>query len=174
MGRRVGTRPCGQLGLLGTADPDRPLPLALLCGAEWEDDIGKLCSAMPFMTGCSFWVQCTVSLWRWVGGSGVDPHSLQGAARQRQLGVCATSDALCHAAGRTDGRLAAHATQPACTSCRCCTGWQRQRHLLRAVCDCGHPVCGDAWHEGASGVSAGGLLPVQRCRASLCVFMCVT
>lgn len=25
------------------------------------DDIEKLCGAMPFMTGCSFWVQCTAS-----------------------------------------------------------------------------------------------------------------
>lgn len=52
----------GQPLLLGTADLERPLPWAALCDAEWEDDIAKLCSAMPFMTGCSFWVQCTVSL----------------------------------------------------------------------------------------------------------------
>ena len=26
--------------------------------SDWEDDLTKLCQAMPFMVGCSMWAQC--------------------------------------------------------------------------------------------------------------------
>jgi copper transporter 1 len=106
-GSSTGTSGSGGSGMLmggagsgNMSDPCYSKPSDAACAdfqrnnEEWEDDIAKLCGAMPFMTGCTFWVQCTEGS---ANGTYCEPSAIAGTLCVEMPGMkgCEAWNALC-------------------------------------------------------------------------------